>query len=289
MSDYIVRATAANSCIRAFAITSRETVETARKDHNTSPTITAALGRLLSGGAMMGSMMKSEKDLLTLQIQCSGPVKGLTVTADANGNVKGYAVNPDVDLPPNKLGKLDVGGALDLGVLSVIKDLGLKEPYVGQCQLQTGEIAEDLTYYFATSEQVPSAVGLGVLVDTDGSVKQAGGFIIQLMPFTPDEVIEKLETKIGQIPSVTTMLENGLTPEAILEEILGEMGLEITDTIPTQFKCDCSKEKVSRALATISKKDLDDIINDGESIEVKCQFCNHAYKFDIDQLKEIRG
>lgn len=288
MSDYIVRATAADASIRAFAVNAKEMVETARKDHNTSPIMTAALGRLLAAGAMMGSMMKGEKDVLTLQIQCSGPAKGLTVTADSKGNVKGFVSNPDVDLPPNAQGKLNVGGALDLGVLSVIKDLGLKKPYVGQCQLQTGEIAEDLTYYFATSEQIPSAVGLGVLVDKDGSVKQAGGFIIQLMPFTDDEVIEKLEKRIGEIDSVTNMLERGLTPEKILEEILGEMGVEVTDTVETQFYCDCSKEKVARALSTISRKDLDDIINDGESIEVKCQFCNKAYNFDIDELKEIR-
>ena len=286
--DYIVRATAANASIRAFAITSRDLVETARTDHNTSPVMTAALGRLLSGGAMMGAMLKGDKDLLTLQIQCSGPAQGLTVTADSKGNVKGYAVNPVVNLPPNAQGKLDVGGALDLGILSVIKDMGLKEPYVGQCQLQTGEIAEDLTYYFATSEQIPSAVGLGVLMNKDNTVKQAGGFIIQLMPFTSDEIIEKLERRISEIDSVTMMLERGLSPEGILEEILGEFGVEVTDTLPTAFVCDCSKEKVSRALATISKKDMDSIINDGESIEVKCQFCNKAYTFDIDELKEIR-
>ena len=286
--DYIVRATAANASIRAFAITSRDLVETARTDHNTSPVMTAALGRLLSGGAMMGAMLKGDKDLLTLQIQCSGPAQGLTVTADSKGNVKGYAVNPVVNLPPNAQGKLDVGGALDLGILSVIKDMGLKEPYVGQCQLQTGEIAEDLTYYFATSEQIPSAVGLGVLMNKDNTVKQAGGFIIQLMPFTSDEIIEKLEKRISEIDSVTMMLERGLSPEGILEEILGEFGVEVTDTLPTAFVCDCSKEKVSRALATISKKDMDSIINDGESIEVKCQFCNKAYNFDIDELKELR-
>ena len=286
--DYIVRATAANASIRAFAITSRDLVETARTDHNTSPVMTAALGRLLSGGAMIGAMLKGDKDLLTLQIQCSGPAQGLTVTADSKGNVKGYAVNPVVNLPPNAQGKLDVGGALDLGILSVIKDMGLKEPYVGQCQLQTGEIAEDLTYYFATSEQIPSAVGLGVLMNKDNTVKQAGGFIIQLMPFTSDEIIEKLEKRISEIDSVTMMLERGLSPEGILEEILGEFGVEVTDTLPTAFVCDCSKEKVSRALATISKKDMDSIINDGESIEVKCQFCNKAYTFDIDELKEIR-
>lgn len=288
MSDYIVRATAAGASIRAFAITSRDLVETARKDHNTSPIMTAALGRLLSGGAMMGTMLKGDKDLLTLQIQCSGPAKGLTVTADAHGNVKGFASNPVVELPPNADGHLNVGGALDLGILSVIKDMGLKEPYVGQCQLQTGEIAEDLTYYFATSEQIPSAVGLGVLMNKDNTVKQAGGFIIQLMPFTSDEIIDKLEKRIAEIDSVTMMLERGLTPEGILEEILGEFGVEIVDTIPAAFVCDCSKERVSRALATISRKDLDSIINDGESIEVKCQFCNKAYNFDIDELKELR-
>lgn len=288
MGDYIVRATAANASIRAFAITSRELVECARQHHNTSPVMTAALGRLLSGGAMMGASLKGDKDLLTLQIQCSGPAQGLTVTADAKGNVKGYAVNPVVNLPPNSQGKLDVGGALDLGILSVIKDMGLKEPYVGQCQLQTGEIAEDLTYYFATSEQIPSAVGLGVLMNKDNTVKQAGGFIIQLMPFTGDEIIEKLEKRIAEIDSVTNMLERGLTPEGILEEILGEFGVVFTDKTDAAFVCDCSKEKVSRALSTISKKDMDSIINDGESIEVKCQFCNTAYRFEIEELKEIR-
>lgn len=287
-SNYIVRATAANASIRAFAVDAKEMVEYARVSHDTSPVMTAALGRLLAAGSMMGSMMKGDKDILTLRIQCAGPAKGLTVTADSHGNVKGFASNPNVELPPNAQGKLDVGGALDLGVLSVIKDLGLKEPYVGQCQLQTGEIAEDLTYYFATSEQIPSAVGLGVLVDKDGSVKQAGGFIIQLMPFTSDEIIERLEKRISEMDTVTNMLERGLTPEGILEEILGDFGLEITDTMETKFHCDCSKDKVSRALATISKKDLDDIINDGESIEIKCQFCNKAYNFDIDELKKIR-
>ena len=288
MSDYIVHASGAGNQVRIFAASTRDLVEKAREIHNTSPVATAALGRLLTAGAMMGSMMKGEKDLLTLQIQCSGPIGGLTVTAKSDGTVKGYVNNPDVMLPPNSKGKLDVGGALDLGVLSVIKDMGLKEPYVGQIALQTGEIAEDLTYYFATSEQVPSAVGLGVLVDVDGSVKQAGGFIIQLMPFTPDEVVDALEKKISEIASVTEMLEEGNTPEQILEIILGDFGLEITDTLPAAFQCDCSKERVSRAISTLSKKDLDDIINDGEAIEVKCQFCNKAYHFEVDELKEMR-
>lgn len=284
----MVRATAANAQIRAFACTTRETVETARAAHNTSPVVTAALGRLLSAGVMMGSMLKGDDELITLQIKGDGPIGGLTVTADRNGHAKGYANVPDVILPANAQGKLDVGGAVGAGVLSVIRDMGLKDPYVGQTDLQTGEIAEDLTYYFATSEQIPSAVGLGVLVDKDCTVRQAGGFIIQLMPFTPDEVVDALEKRISEIPSVTQMLEEGLTPEQILERILGDFGLEFTDTIPAAFQCDCSKERVARAIATLSKKDLDDIIKDGEAIEVKCQFCNKAYHFDVDELKEMR-
>ena len=287
MSDYIVRATAANSQIRAFAITSRVLVEEARTRHNTSPVMTAALGRLLSGGAMMGAMMKGEKDLLTLQIKCGGPAKGLTVTADAKGRVKGYVEVPDVMLPPNSQGKLDVGGALDLGILNVIKDMGMKEPYVGQVALQTGEIAEDLTYYFATSEQIPSAVGLGVLMNKDNTVKQAGGFILQLLPFTSEEIIGKLEEKIKTIDSVTEMLEKGYTPERILEEILGDLGLEITDTMPAEFSCNCSKERITKALISIGKKDLQEMIDDGKPIEVNCHFCNTNYTFEVDELKEM--
>nr|WP_330414797.1 Hsp33 family molecular chaperone HslO [Roseburia sp. AF20-18LB] len=288
MSDYMVRATAADGQIRAFAITSKEMTEEARVRHNSSPIVTAALGRAMSAAAMMGSMMKGEKDLLTLQIQGDGPMHGLTVTANANGGVKGYPGVADVILPPNAAGKLNVGGAIGNGVLSVIKDMGLKDPYVGQTELQTGEIAEDLTYYFAVSEQVPSSVGLGVLMNKDNTVRQAGGFIIQLMPFTEDAVIDALEQKIAQIASVTEMLEKGMTPEMILEEILGEMMLEINDTMPVTFHCDCSKERVAKALASLSKKDLDDLIKDEEPIEVKCHFCNENYVFSPDDLREIR-
>lgn len=287
MTDYMVRATAANHQIRGFAITSKEMVEEARKRHNTSPVITAGLGRLLSGGVMMGAMMKGEDDLLTLQIKCQGPVQGMTVTADAKGNVKGYAQVPDVVLPPNHLGKLDVGGAVGPGILNVIKDMGLKEPYVGQVALQTGEIAEDLTYYFATSEQIPSAVGLGVLMNRDNTVRQAGGFIIQLLPFTDEKIIEGLEEKIKNLKSVTEMLEEGHTPERILEEILGDFGLEINDTLPIQFSCNCSKERITKALISIGKKDLQEMIDDGKPIEVNCHFCNTNYTFSIDELKEI--
>ena len=287
MKDYIVRATAAEGQIRAFAITSRELVETARQDHNTSPVATAALGRLLSAGAMMGVMMKGEKDVLTLQIRCNGPIGGLTVTADSHGNVKGFVENPDVMLPPNAKGKLDVGGALNLGFLSVIKDLGLKEPYVGQTELKTGEIAEDLTYYFANSEQVPSSVGLGVLMEKDNTVRQAGGFIIQLMPFVEDSVVDRLEKKLSSVDSVTSYLDRGFTPEQLLEEFLGEFGLEILDKLDTRFHCDCSREKVEKALISVGKKELNDMVQEGKPVEVKCHFCNHAYHFDIEDLKEI--
>ena len=287
MKDYIVRATAADSQIRAFAITSRELVETARVHHNTSPVVTAALGRLLSGGAMMGAMMKGEKDLLTLQIKSGGPVQGITVTADSLGNVKGYPEVPSVLIPANSKGKLDVAGAVGVGMLRVIKDMGLKEPYVGQTILQTSEIAEDLTYYFATSEQVPSAVGLGVLMEKNNTVKQAGGFIIQLMPFTDEQIIDRLEQKVAEVISVTDLLEQGYTPEKLLEHILGEFGLEITDRLPARFYCNCSKERITKAIISIGKKDIQEMINDGKPIEVNCHFCNTNYTFTPEELKEI--
>ena len=287
MSDYIVRATAADGQIRAFAANTKDVVETARKDHNTSPVATAALGRLLTGGAMMGIMMKGDKDVLTLQIKCSGPIGGLTVTSDSKGRVKGYVNHPEVMLPANAQGKLDVGGALGLGVLSVIKDLGLKEPYVGQTQLITGEIAEDLTYYFATSEQVPSSVALGVLMNKDNTVRQAGGFIIQLLPGASDEIIDKLEAKLSGISSITALLNAGKTLEEILTDILGEFGLEILSKMPVQFRCDCDRSRVEKAIISIGKKEIQDMINEGREIEVNCQFCNKHYKFSVDELEDM--
>ena len=274
--------------MRAFAVTARDTVETARAAHDTSPVMTAALGRLLCAGAMMGSMMKGEADILTLQVQGDGPAGGLTVTADSRGRVKGYAVNPQVILPPNSQGKLDVGGAVGAGSLRVIKDLGLKEPYVGQTQLQTGEIAEDLTYYFAASEQVPSSVGLGVLMEKNNTVKQAGGFIVQLMPFAEGNVIEKLEANLSRIHSVTKLLEDGNSPEQILGILLEGMDMEILSAMPVEFSCNCSRERVAKALYSIGKKEMDEMIADGEPIEVKCHFCNRAYQFSVEDLKQIR-
>ena len=287
MSDYIIRATAAQAQVRVFAATTKNLVEEARQRHNTSPVATAALGRLLTAGAMMGAMQKGDNDKLTLQIKCSGPIGELTVTADAKANVKGFVENPDVMLPPSKAGKLDVGGALDMGVLSVIKDMGLKEPYVGQTHIVSGEIAEDLTYYFATSEQVNSSVALGVLMDKNNTVRQAGGFILQLMPFAEEAVIVQLEENLKNLPSVTTMLERGETPESMLDIVLNGLEHEILDKIPTKFECDCSKEKVEKALISVGQKDIQEMIDDGKPIEVKCHFCNTAYTFNIPELKAI--
>ena len=287
MNDYMIRATAADGQIRAFAATTKEMVETAKNAHNTSPIATAALGRLMTAAAMMGSDLKGEGELLTLRIEGDGPIGGLLVTADGKGDVKGYAFNPDVMLPPNAQGKLDVGGSLGLGVLSVIKDIGLKEPYVGQTQLITGEIAEDLTYYFATSEQVPSSVALGVLMNKDNTVRQAGGFIIQLLPGASDEIIDRLEAKLSEISSITSLLDAGKTPEEILTDILGEFGLEILKKMPVQFHCDCERSRVEKAIISIGKKEIQDMINEGREIEVNCQFCNKHYKFSVDELGEM--
>ncbi len=287
MNDYMVRAIAAKGQIRAFAAYTKNTVETARVNHNTSPVVTAALGRLLTAGAMMGNMMKGDKDVITLKIEGSGPVKNLLITADSHGNVKGYPGNPSVILPPNDKGKLDVAGAIGVGLLTVIKDMGMKEPYSGTCELVTSEIAEDITYYFASSEQTPSSVGLGVLMSKDNTVSQAGGFIIQVMPDASEETIAAIEDKLSKINSVTNLLNEGKTPEDILELILGDIGLEILETMPVAFKCNCSKERVSNALVLIGKKELQAIVDDNEPIEVKCHFCNTAYSFGIDEIKEF--
>lgn len=287
MNDYIIRATAAQGQIRAFAATTKELTEEARKRHNTSPVATAALGRLLTAGAMMGVTMKGDADILTIKIQGDGPIGGLTVTADSKGRVKGYVYHPEVMLPPNEKGKLDVGGALGVGVLSVIKDIGLKEPYVGQTILVSGEIAEDLTYYYATSEQTPSSVALGVLMNKDNTVRQAGGFMIQLMPGAEEEMIDALEKKLNDITSITALLDEGKTPEEILEYILGDFGVDILDKIPAQFYCNCEKGRVAKALISVGRKELQDMIDDGKEIEVNCHFCGQNYIFSVDELKEM--
>lgn len=235
----------------------------------------------------MGAMMKGEKDVLTLQIHAGGPLQGITVTADSAGHVKGYVGNPDVCIPANAQGKLDVGGAVGVGFLNVIKDMGLKEPYMGQTELKTGEIGDDLTYYFASSEQVPSTVGLGVLMNRDNTVRCAGGWIIQLMPFAEEKTIVQLEENLKEISSVTALLDQGMTPEQLLEKLLGNMGVEFNGTLPVEFYCNCDKARVEKALISIGKKDIKEMIADGKPIELNCHFCNRNYIFTVEELKEI--
>ena len=287
MGDYIIRATAANDSIRAFAATTRETVQKARELHNTTPVASAALGRLLTAGAMVGIMRKGEKDLVTIQIKGDGPLEGEIVTADSKGRVKGYVFNPNVDIPPKSPTKLDVGGAVGKGFLTVIKDLGLKEPYVGKTELVSGEIAEDLTYYYAKSEQVASAISLGVLVDTDTNIKQAGGFIIQVMPGITEEILSRLESRINVVPYITELLSMGDTPESILNLILGDMDLQIIDKVPTEYYCGCSRERVEKALLAIGKDDLKKILEEDKKAELSCHFCNKVYNFDENDLKRL--
>lgn len=288
MNDYVIRGMAADNQVRFFATTTNKLTETARSIHNTSPVATAALGRLLTAGVLMGAQCKNESDLLTLQIDCSGPIGGLTVTADAKCRVKGYVNNPGVILHANDKGKLDVAKALDLGVLSVIKDIGLKEPYVGQTELVTGEIAEDLTYYFATSEQIPTSVALGVLMEKNNTVKQAGGFIIQLMPYASEEIISTLEERLSCFTSITGLLDEGFTPLDIINRIFDGYDVNITDKIPASWYCNCSKERYSKAILSLGEKEISDMINDGKPIEVNCQFCNSHYIFTPEELKVLK-
>ncbi len=278
MSDYIVRGMAANNQVRFFACRSTETVEKARITHGTSPVVTNALGRLLTGGALMGAMCKNDADKLTIRIQCQGPIQGLLVTSDSKGNVKGYVSETDVMLPAR-----DVAKAVDLGVMSVIKDIGLKEPYIGQTHLVSSEIAEDLTYYFVTSEQIPSSVALGVLLDDNAAVSMAGGFIIQLMPFAEDAVISFLENRLKEI-SFTVMLEKGLSVENIIKNIFDGYDVAITDTLPMAYMCDCSKERVEKAVISLGRKEIADMIEEGKPIEVVCDFCRTKYTFSTDEL-----
>ncbi len=285
--DYMIRGTAADDRVRIFAVYSRDLVEEARKIHNTSPVATAALGRLLTAGAMMGPMMKGEKDVMTLSIKGDGPIGGITVTADSKGNVKGYVYEPNVLIHAKANGKLDVSGAVGKGYLTVIKDLGLREPYTGQVELVSGEIAEDLTYYFSSSEQVPSSVGLGVLLDRENFVRQAGGFILQLMPDTPEEVISTLEKNLSKISSVTTMLEEGKSPEDIAAIVLEGLDLQVLEKIPVQLSCNCSQERVTKALISVGEAEIQDMIQEGKPIEMNCQFCGSKYTFSVEELKEI--
>lgn len=270
-----------------MACTTARLVEAARAAHQSSPVATAALGRLMSAALMMASDMKGEDSLLTLRINGDGPMRSLTVTANTRGEVKGYCGNPAVMLPPNAQGKLDVSGALGLGILSVIKDVGMREPYVGQVELVSGEIAEDLTYYYATSEQTPSSVGLGVLMSRENTVRCAGGFIIQLMPGAEEALISALEEKLQHVRSVTSMLEAGLCPEDILQYLLGDFQPEIKERQALAFHCDCNEQRVEKALVSLGRQELERLINEGETLEVRCDFCGQAYHFDLAALDSL--
>lgn len=281
MSDYIIRGMAANNQVRFFACNATETVEKARITHNTSPVVTNALGRLLMGGALMGAMCKNDTDTLTIRIQCQGPIQGLLITADSKGNVKGYVSEAQVMLPAK-----DVAKAIDLGVMSVIKDIGLKEPYVGQTHLVSSEIAMDLTYYFVTSEQIPSSVALGVLQNADTTVSSAGGFIVQLMPFAEEKLIADLEKRLENF-SFTDLMEKGLSVEEIIDKLFEGYDTVITDTIPCNYCCDCSKDRVEKAVISMGKKEIASMIEDNEPVEVVCDFCHTKYVFSPDELLKL--
>ncbi|MEG0152339.1 MAG: Hsp33 family molecular chaperone HslO [Cellulosilyticaceae bacterium] len=286
MADYIVRGIDSTKSFRFFGANTTESVNEAVKSHGTSPVVSAALGRTMTGAAMMGNMCKSPSDRVSISIKGDGPIGGIIVEADAMGNVKGYPYNSVVDIPNNAQGKLDVRNAIGNAVMTIMKDIGLKEPYIGQTAMLSGEIAEDLTYYFATSEQTNSVVVLGVLVDVDYSIKQAGGIIIQVLPGAQDETITELENKLAEFTSLTAYLEEGKTVEEVIEMLLGEVDfMQKTDVA---FKCDCSRERMERGLISLGSKELTEIAEDEEeSLEIVCHFCNNKYDFDKQAIKEL--
>lgn len=288
-SDYLIRATAAHDFVRAFAVSDRGVTAEARRRHHLGPTASAALGRTMAAGLMMGADLKNDDDLLTVQFEGDGPVGGITVTATSRGTVKGFVGNPAVNLPPKADGHFNVGGAVGHGILRVIRDTGLKEPYAGSVDIQTGEIAQDLTYYYAVSEQIPSAIALGVLTDRthDYEILASGGYMVQLMPDCPEEVVAALEKNVSGAPSVTDMLRDGHTPEDMLQLVLKGMEPEILETKLVAFRCDCSHERVEKALIAMGKKELKSLIDEGEPVTLTCQFCQTAYKFGLDELKKI--
>ena len=287
--SYILRGTSKNHGIRIFAADTTSMVEEARRLHNTSPVASAALGRALTASSIMGIMMKGDNDKLTLSINGKGPLGTIVCVADSKGTVKGYVSNPLVDIPSRADGKLDVGSAVGInGLVTIIKDMGMKEPYTGQYPLVNGEIAEDLTAYYAYSEQQPSAIALGVLVDVDYSIKAAGGFIVQLMPEAEEKDIDILEKNLSQITSVSHLIDDGKTPEDLINLVLKDLEPIIYEKIPVSYKCDCSRERIEKALISIGKKDLDEIINEDKLAEISCHFCNTVYHFNEAELIDLR-
>ncbi|MFS0562852.1 Hsp33 family molecular chaperone HslO [Terribacillus sp. 179-K 1B1 HS] len=287
MGDYLIKATGFNGAIRAYAIQSTELVEEARRRHDTWATASAALGRTLTISAIMGAMLKGE-DKLTVKVEGDGPVGPIIVDSNAKGEVRGYITNPHVDFELNSIGKLDVSRAVGtVGTLSVAKDLGLKEMFTGQVPIVSGEIGDDFTYYFANSEQVPSAVGAGVLVNPDHTILAAGGFILQVMPGADDSIITQLEERIGSIAPISTLIREGNTPEQILEKLIGEENIHFLDTLPISFTCQCSKDRIQNAIKSLGNEEIQAMIDEDHGAEASCHFCNETYTFTEEDLKAL--
>ncbi|MFC7061783.1 Hsp33 family molecular chaperone HslO [Halobacillus seohaensis] len=289
MSDYLVRAIGFNGHVRAYAIQSTETVEEARRRQDSWATASAALGRTLTISAMIGAMLKGEEKL-TVKIEGDGPVGAIITDANSKGQVRGYLQNPHVDFDLNQQGKLDVAQAVGTnGTLSIVKDLGMKDHFTGQVPIVSGEVSEDFTYYFANSEQVPSAVGAGVLVDTDHTILASGGFIIQMMPGADDETTSAIEKRLSEIAPISTMVREGKTPEEILEVLLGKEQLQILDSMPVEFKCHCSRERVEMAISSLGDEEIERMIEEDQGAEAKCHFCNEDYQFGEKDLRELQS
>lgn len=288
MSDYLVKALAYEGFVRAYAVNATETVGEAQERHDTWNTSSAVLGRTMIGALMLGAMLKGE-DKMTVKIEGNGPAGAIVVDSNGKGEVKGYIKNPHISLPLNEIGKIDVRGAVGTeGMFTVTKDLGLKEPFSGQTPIVSGEIGEDFTYYLAVSEQIPSAVGVSVLVDTDDSIKTAGGFMIQIMPGASDEIIDQIEMRLTEIARISTLLDEGQTPEEILQNLLGTDDVEFLETMPVQFKCDCSKEKFASAIITLGAEQIQELIDQDHGAEAVCAFCNNKYKYSEADLYELK-
>ena len=289
MADQVIRVLGKDALVKASVITARDMVEQARQIHRTLPTATAALGRALMGCALMGNQLKEENGSVTLRFQGNGPLGSMTVVSDSTGNARGYVQNPAADPPRKKNGKLDVGAAIGIGALTVIKDIGLKEPYVGTVPLVTGEVAEDLTTYFVESEQIPSACALGVLVDRDQSVLSAGGYLIQLLPGAGEDVIAAIEAGIGRVGAVSDALSGGKDPLALIQEILSPFELEVVDREEVAYRCYCSRERVTRALISMGRQELSDLIAEQGQAELTCQFCDKVYHYTREELEKVLG
>ena len=288
--DQIVRVIAKDAPVKAMAISARDMVERARAIHDCWPVASAALGRLLMAASMMGAAMKEENGAVTLRVRGDGPLGSLTAVSDSRGNVRGYVRNPAVDVPRKAMGKLDVGAAVGGGGdLTVIRDLGLKEPYVGSVQLVGGEIAEDVAAYFVESEQVPTACALGVLIAPDQTVQAAGGYLIQLLPGADEDVVSAVEGGVARLGAVSARLDSGMDPLGLLREVLGEFELEVLETVPVEYRCYCTRERVSRALISLGKEELDSLIEEQKGAELTCQFCDKAYRFSAEELILLRN